>query len=192
MRSNFSQKGFTLIELLVVISIIGVLSSVILANLQIARSKTRDGIRRQSLVQVRNALELYYSKYGEYPKTPMFPGWPAYTWFASESGSPGYATPYIPGLAPEFISVLPRDPLGGEADHSLSECVQSSQKRTFIYKSDGTKYKLVSDCAMENPIPANDPMRDQAVCVPFLGGPQSLCKPNAIMVCGGSNCATYN
>lgn len=58
--------GFTLIELLVVISIIGLLSSVVLANLNTIRSKGRDTKRISDLHNIQLALELYYSKYGTY------------------------------------------------------------------------------------------------------------------------------
>jgi general secretion pathway protein G len=60
-------RGFTLIELLVVIAIIGLLSSVVLASLSQARSKSRDSRRIADLNQIRNALELYYHNFGDYP-----------------------------------------------------------------------------------------------------------------------------
>ncbi len=53
------KNGFTLIELLVVISIIGVLSSVVMASLGGTRSKARDSIRISDMQQITNALELY-------------------------------------------------------------------------------------------------------------------------------------
>ena len=52
-------NGFTLIELLVVISIMGILSSVILASLSDARASARDAQRISDLRQIQNALELY-------------------------------------------------------------------------------------------------------------------------------------
>ena len=61
------KTGFTLIELLVVISIIGLLSSIVLASLNTARAKARDAKRKEDLHQIQLALEMYYSANGQYP-----------------------------------------------------------------------------------------------------------------------------
>lgn len=64
MRKN---KGFTLIELIVVISIIGVLASLIINNLNEARSRSRDAKRKQELSGLKTALRLYYNDFQTYP-----------------------------------------------------------------------------------------------------------------------------
>ncbi len=56
--------GFTLIELLVVIAIIGVLSSVVLASLNSARSKGTDGSIKSNLTNSRSQSELFYDSNG--------------------------------------------------------------------------------------------------------------------------------
>ncbi|MEJ2347573.1 MAG: type II secretion system protein [Patescibacteria group bacterium] len=60
-------KGFTLIELLVVVSLIGVLATLVLANLSAARQRGRDAERKADLRNIQTALRIYYNDYGYYP-----------------------------------------------------------------------------------------------------------------------------
>lgn len=53
-------RGFTLIELLVVIAIIGILSAVVLASLNTARSKGNDAAIKSNLDTVRTQSAIYY------------------------------------------------------------------------------------------------------------------------------------
>ena len=67
--SGDPPRGFTLIELLVVISIIGLLSSIILASLHTATSKARDAVRLQDMQTIRTGLEEYANNHGHYPSS---------------------------------------------------------------------------------------------------------------------------
>ncbi len=57
------NRGFTLIELLVVIAIIGILSSVVLASLNTARTKGADAAVKSNLNNVRAQAELWYDSH---------------------------------------------------------------------------------------------------------------------------------
>lgn len=61
------KKGFTLIELLVVVALIGVLTTLVLANFNAARKRGRDAQRKSDLKNISTALRLYYNDYGKYP-----------------------------------------------------------------------------------------------------------------------------
>lgn len=58
------SKGFTLIELLVVIAIIGILSSVVLASLNTARSKGSDAAIKSNIGLMRSQSEVVYDTLG--------------------------------------------------------------------------------------------------------------------------------
>jgi prepilin-type N-terminal cleavage/methylation domain-containing protein len=59
-----ARRGFTLIELLVVIAIIGILSSVVLASLNTARSKGTDAKIQSEIRSIQVNAEIYYDNNG--------------------------------------------------------------------------------------------------------------------------------
>jgi prepilin-type N-terminal cleavage/methylation domain-containing protein len=65
-KKNLSTRGFTLIELLVVIAIIGVLSAVVLAALNTARTKGTDASSKANLDTIRTQSVLYFDTNGNY------------------------------------------------------------------------------------------------------------------------------
>jgi prepilin-type N-terminal cleavage/methylation domain-containing protein len=67
MSQKNNRAGFTLIELLVVIAIIGLLATIVLISVNMARANGRDAKRLSEVNQIQKALELYYNQYGNYP-----------------------------------------------------------------------------------------------------------------------------
>lgn len=78
--------------------------------------------RVQDLVTINDALRNYYAKNGAYPKAEGLAG-------AHERGAA-----WIPGLSPEFLASIPRDP-------------QHNGTTQYVYVSDGANYKLIAQGA---------------------------------------------
>ena len=151
-KSN--KKGFTLIELLVVISIIGILASVVLSSVSSAKTKTRDSKRKQDMIQLRTALELYRGTNGSYPLANTG-GWGGVNVVpcGAANGTVSGASAYISGLTPNFISALPVDP----------SPIQWTCNG-YLYISDGANYKVLSHNIYEGTYPSAgqtfyDPLR---------------------------------
>jgi len=134
MNFKNSKKGFTLIELLVVIAIIGLLSSVVLASLNSARSKSRDAKRVSDLNQLQLALEMYYQDKSAYPigsciSSPWWNCW-------GSAGEPRL-------LSNIYIPTMPQDPSFLDDGNACSATDNGS--RLYGYYSDnGQRYILAT------------------------------------------------
>lgn len=62
------SRGFTLLDALVTLSLIGAISSVVLAHLNQAQERTYEVIAKQQMRNFRTALEVYRSERGQYPE----------------------------------------------------------------------------------------------------------------------------
>ncbi len=136
-NNKFSKLGFTLIELLVVISLIGVLATLVLANLSAARERGRDSQRKADLRNIQTALQIYYNDYGVFPddQTNSISGCGAAgdslcTW--GETFASGIQT---------YMSVLPNDPLPNVSyfydrvtpdDYILRACIENKSDEKAV------------------------------------------------------------
>jgi prepilin-type N-terminal cleavage/methylation domain-containing protein len=71
MFKKSSSKGFTLIELMVVIAIIGVMTAIIVANINQSRAKARDVKRVSDVNQIQLAVTLFFDRCNIYPAAPI-------------------------------------------------------------------------------------------------------------------------
>jgi len=123
------SSGFTLIELMVVIAIIGVLSSVVLASLNVAKLKANDAKRATDLHAIQTAIEMYATANNTYPVSP------SWAWSSRCNAWPDLASGnVIPGLVPTYLPKMPSDPT---MDAAANTCC-------YLYLSNGADYKLLA------------------------------------------------
>ncbi|MGL4943183.1 MAG: type II secretion system protein [Thermoguttaceae bacterium] len=67
MRISKQRRGFTLVELLVVVAIIAILAGMIMVGGSAAFRTAREAATRMEMTNLERALEMYKTKYGEYP-----------------------------------------------------------------------------------------------------------------------------
>jgi prepilin-type N-terminal cleavage/methylation domain-containing protein len=126
-----NSKGFTLVELLVVIAIIGVLATLILLQLGVARAKARDAKRIADVNQLRTAVELYFDDFGgSYPGSALCPITVAAVCILNVPATPTWSgndlTSYL------SARILPKDPLSGsQYSYAWGPEVIASKKNTY-------------------------------------------------------------
>ena len=82
--------------------------------------------RLADLTRIKNALQAYYQRNYAYPSTEG-------RWDGLYSAWGQSKADWIPGLAPHYIQVLPRDPR-----------MHTNNQQQYIYNSNGADYKLIS------------------------------------------------
>lgn len=138
MKTPSPRFGFTLIELLVSLSIIGLLTAILYANFEQARSQSRDKSRLAALKELQLAVEQYRAQVGSYPlagcgaTTAQFAGPGTASVSGMISCAAGNTNNYITGLSPSYIVRLPFDPK-----------FEFVANKGFYYRSDGVSYKLM-------------------------------------------------
>lgn len=124
--------GFTLIELLVVISLIGILATLVMANLNAGRGRARDAQRKSDLRQISTGLRLYYNDNGTYPPAGFFDALWGLEWTDGTT---------------VYMSVLSKDPLPSQVykyelvdsdNYILSACLENKSDDKGIVTADTT------------------------------------------------------
>ena len=156
-------KGFTLIELMVAISIVAITATIGVMSFGTAQRNARNNKRKADIKALQTALETYYIDNRLYPSTC---GGGATSCAANGAGWWGdlatygsHTTNYVPLISPTYIRQLPHDPKTGLANTALSSGCNATQTN-YIYRSNGTDYKLIINCTPEGTLSATDEFRD--------------------------------
>jgi prepilin-type N-terminal cleavage/methylation domain-containing protein len=117
------RKGFTLIELLVVIAIIGILSAVVLASLNTARSKGNDAATKADFSTIQTQAAIYLSDNGN-----------SYGDFDDGAGAPAAC----PAVGDTGSSVFHN----ATVENAVAASVKNSSGGTAMCMSNGSAYAI--------------------------------------------------
>lgn len=127
---SVTRSGFTVVELLIVVTILALLAGILAPILEDEAAIARDGRRATDLRTVATAMAHYNEVNGGYPDTGS-------QWFGDAGGHGGYgydAAGYIPGIVPDYLPYLPKDPDSNYPDGATAG---------YMYRSDGNDFKFV-------------------------------------------------
>jgi type II secretory pathway pseudopilin PulG len=143
---NSTKSGFTLLASVMTVIGLCLLAGVVMTPLhEDGQESSRDARRAADLKNVQAALECFKRVTGTYPDTGD-------NWFGdmSDNGSYGYdAGGYIPGLVPNYLPALPKDP----------DSQYPTAAAGYMYRSNGTDYKMVLHSTPET-FPSGNPFHD--------------------------------
>ncbi|MDZ7726235.1 MAG: type II secretion system protein [Candidatus Campbellbacteria bacterium] len=124
------HKGFTLVEILVVVGILGLLASVVYANLGGARQSANDARRISDVTSISDAFEMYYARNREFPGAGKITSSLDNNWNSSYLAQE---------LVPTYMSTMPTDPINGSAEGDM-QCTDCAGYHIAVnYSGDGYK-----------------------------------------------------
>jgi type II secretion system protein G len=141
-NSKIENRGFTLIELLVVISIIGILATLVTANLNAARSRARDAGRKSDLRNIATALRVYFNDKGGYPGSS--PGGNILGCGSEGTSLCPWGSAWTAGST-TYMAALPKDSMSGQSyqytnidpdSFILSACLENKSDTSGVVTSD--------------------------------------------------------
>jgi prepilin-type N-terminal cleavage/methylation domain-containing protein len=124
-----NQIAFTLVELLVVIAIIGILTSIVLININSARYKAKNVKRQADIKQVTTALSVFYQEKGRFPANFN----PNYA--MGSFGSCDAATPETAGGTSTSFNLMP-----SAYNQSMQELVDAGYLSAIPHSNGGPGY----------------------------------------------------
>ena len=164
---RFLSRGFTLVELMIVISIMSILAAIVYSNVGATSPKARDAERQADLRNLQTAIEQYKQKNRRYPEAGCSVA-------AGNIASESDCSAYVSDLAPQFITVLPKDTKRGVAEGYA-----------YVTNGEGTSYKVMALGSVESEVvTAAHPFKrcensgvgictSSGVCAPTTAGYQS-------------------
>jgi len=124
-RIDGSKSGFTIVELLIVIVVIGILAAITVVAFNGVQERAKFATYKADISAINKAILSFYAEKGYYPfpTSACTNGW---------CGWDQSTEPFVPGLAPAYLSTLPQMPATNPSGD------------TYLYKStNGTSYQLM-------------------------------------------------
>lgn len=171
-QKNKKQTGFTLIELLVVIAIVGLLATIVLSSIKVAKDKTYFSRALTEFKSMATALQYYLIDYDQYPadvSRDLPPGlgqylagqnissWPSAPWPNSVYDWDNWDDPNTPGAKIYQISIR-FCPIGAQ----ISQCSFPKESWASNFGVDSAVYYCIEGSCRPH---INQPVTYPGYCV---------------------------